>query len=167
MSVSNYEIKTFNDAFFDQGLAIGFKQAMWVRFGKVSDSLQQQFNIDQEVYFADFNWDVLLSKSFNREIAFQEIPKFPSVRRDFALLLDQSVTFEEIEKIAFQTERKILQSVTLFDVYEGKNLPKGKKSYGVGFVFLDKKKTLTDGQVDKIMERLQSGFEKELKAELR
>ena len=89
------------------------------------------------------------------------------MRRDFALLLDQEVSFEALKTIALNTERKILISVQLFDVYEGKNLPKGKKSYGISFTFQDKNKTLTDKQVDKIMEKLQQNFSKELKAELR
>ena len=100
-------------------------------------------------------------------ILYQEIPKFPSVRRDFALQLDNSIPFNKLKKIAFKTEKNILNSVELFDVYEGDNLPKGKKSYGVSFYFQDTKRTLTDKHVDKIMGKLQNQFEKQLGANLR
>ena len=103
----------------------------------------------------------------NKEIVFKPIPKYPSVRRDFALLLDQKVSFNDIYEIAHKTERKLLKEVDLFDVYEGKNLPEGKKSYAVSFIFLDENKTLTDKQIDKTMAKLQQQFEKQLNAELR
>ena len=98
---------------------------------------------------------------------FKEIPKYPEVRRDFALLLDDNVTFEAIDTIAKQTEKQLLKDVDLFDVYQGKNLPKGKKSYAVSFILQDEHNTLTDKQIDKIMNKLQANFEKELGAELR
>jgi phenylalanyl-tRNA synthetase beta chain len=100
-------------------------------------------------------------------IKFKDIPKYPEVRRDFALLLDNDVTFEDIDKIAMQTEKQLLKDVDLFDVYQGKNLPKGKKSYAVSFMIQDEHKTLTDKQIDKIMNKLQANFEKQLGAELR
>ena len=96
-----------------------------------------------------------------------DIPKYPEVRRDFALLLDQSVSFEEIHKVANQSEKQLLKNVNLFDVYEGEKLPKGKKSYAVSFTLQDEHKTLTDKQIDKIMNKLQTNFEKQLGAELR
>ena len=103
----------------------------------------------------------------HNSVQFKDIPKYPEVRRDFALLLDESVKFEDIDKIALKTERKLLVDVDLFDVYQGKNLPQGKKSYAVSFIFQDENKTLTDKQVDKIMKKFQSNFERELGAELR
>ena len=96
-----------------------------------------------------------------------DIPKYPKVRRDFALLLDENVNFSQIDDIAQKTERKLLKDVSLFDVYEGKNLPNGKKSYAVSFILQDENKTLTDKQVDKIMGKLQHQFENQLGAELR
>jgi phenylalanyl-tRNA synthetase beta chain len=113
------------------------------------------------------NWDKLTQNAFSKNIQFEEIAKFPFVRRDFALLVDQEVAFEELQMVAFKTERKILSAVTLFDVYEGKNLPKGKKSYGISFTFQDKNKTLTDKQVDKIMDKLLKNFKEGFQAELR
>jgi len=103
----------------------------------------------------------------HQRTSFSSIPKYPSVRRDFALLIDQSVSYDEIEQIATQSEKKMLTGVNLFDVYEGENLPEGKKSYAVSFIFQDENKTLTDKQVDKMMSKLQHRFEKELNAELR
>ncbi|MBT8221627.1 MAG: phenylalanine--tRNA ligase subunit beta, partial [Eudoraea sp.] len=102
-----------------------------------------------------------------KDITYREVPKYPDVKRDFALLLDDEVPFERIRKIAFNTEKKLLKKVNLFDVYTGKNLPKGKKSYAVSFTLQDEQKTLTDKQIDKIMNKLRAQYEKELGAELR
>jgi phenylalanyl-tRNA synthetase beta chain len=136
-------------------------------FGLVAAELNNQFGIDQDVYVAELNWDKLTQNAFSKNIQFEEIAKFPFVRRDFALLVDQEVAFEELQMVAFKTEQKILSAVTLFDVYEGKNLPKGKKSYGISFTFQDKNKTLTDKQVDKIMDKLLKNFKEGFQAELR
>lgn len=115
---------------------------------------------------ADFNWDLVL-KLLSTKIKFHDIPKYPEVRRDLALLVDSTVGFESIYHLALQTEKSLLKNVNLFDVYEGKNLPAGKKSYAISFVIQDATKTLTDVQIDKIMGKLQANFEKELGAQLR
>jgi len=109
----------------------------------------------------------LIIKLLSNKIKFTPIPKYPEVRRDFALLVDTSVAFDAIYKIARQTEKSLLKDINLFDVYEGKNLPEGKKSYAVSFTIQDTTKTLTDVQIDKIMNKLQSNFENELGAQLR
>ena len=119
------------------------------------------------MYYADFNWDAILEIAARNDVKFKDIPKYPSVRRDFALLLDTNVQFEDIATIAKQTEKQLLKDVNLFDVYEGKNLPEGKKSYAVSFLLQDENKTLTDKQIDKTMDKLQQRFEKELGATLR
>jgi len=124
-------------------------------------------DIDQEVFYADLNWDALLAELGNYKIQYSEISKYPEVKRDLALLLDKNVTFAEIEKIAYETERKLLKKVTLFDVYEGKNLEAGKKSYAVNFLLQDETKTLTDSQIDSIMKKLSGNFENKLGAKLR
>ena len=129
--------------------------------------MKKEFGIEQEVYLAELNWSQLTQDAFSKSIQFEEIAKFPQMSRDFALLLDQDVAFEALKELAFKTERKILNSVTLFDFYEGKNLPKGKKSYGINFTLQDKNKTLTDKQVDKVMEKLLKNFKESFKAELR
>jgi phenylalanyl-tRNA synthetase beta chain len=127
----------------------------------------KHFDITQDVLFADFNWDTIIEMAKHNTIVFKDIPKYPEVRRDFALLLDDHITFEQIDTIAKQTEKELLKEVDLFDVYQGKNLPKGKKSYAVSFTIQDENKTLTDKQIDKIMNKLQANFEQQLGAELR
>ncbi|MDT0293834.1 phenylalanine--tRNA ligase subunit beta [Mesonia ostreae] len=155
------------NSIFSEGLQLNYQKKKLAEFGVVKKSILKNFSIDQEVIFADFDWTTVIEMSKNKEIKFQPIQKYPSVRRDFALLLDQNISFDNIYDIAHKTERKLLKDVDLFDVYQGKNLPEGKKSYAVSFIFLDEHKTLTDKQVDKIMSKLQQQFEKQLGAELR
>ncbi|MCY2687691.1 phenylalanine--tRNA ligase subunit beta [Salinimicrobium sp. TH3] len=152
---------------FSEGISFSFNNAKLVEFGVIKKKILKNFDIGQEVLFADFNWDQVVETSKNQLNKFKEISKFQAVRRDFALLLDNSVQFEEIYDIAFKTEKVLLKDVNLFDVYEGANLPEGKKSYAVSFILLDEKKTLTDKQIDKIMNKLQQNLEKQLGAELR
>lgn len=152
---------------FSEGLSIQWAKKNIVEFGVVKKSVLKHFDIGQEVLYADFNWDVIVENAKYQKVQFSDLPKYPEARRDFALLLDDSVTFKEIHSIAKQSEKKFLKKVTLFDVYQGKNLPKGKKSYAVSFTLLDEQKTLTDKQIDKIMNKLQVNFEKQLGAELR
>lgn len=151
---------------FAEGIALFLGPEKIVDFGTVKKSIAKAFDIKQEVFYADFNWNAIL-KLVGGKIKFVEIPKYPEVRRDLALLVDQSVQFESIYKIARQTEKSLLKKIDLFDVYEGKNLPEGKKSYAVGFTIQDPTKTLTDVQIDKIMLKLQHNFETELNAVLR
>jgi len=151
---------------FAEGIAITCGTETLVELGTVKKSILKHFDIKQEVLFADFNWNVIL-KSLNNKIKFTEIPKYPEVRRDLALLVDDAVAFEEIYNSARQTEKSVLKDITLFDVYVGKNLPEGKKSYAVSFTIQDTSKTLTDVQIEKIMSKLQSNFESQLGAQLR
>ena len=151
---------------FSEGIAVSLGKDTIVEMGVVKKSILKQFGIKQEVFYADFNWAVIL-KLISNKIKFTEIPKYPEVRRDLALLLDQSVTYESIYTIAKQTEKSLLKNIDLFDVYEGKNLPEGKKSYALSFSIQDSSKTLTDEQIDKIMSKLQKNFETELGAVLR
>jgi len=136
-------------------------------YGIVHPKIRKVADIDQEVYFADLNWNAIISELGNHNVQYSEISKFPEVKRDLALLLDKNITFAEIEKIAFETERKLLKKVNLFDVYEGKNLEAGKKSYAVNFLLQDETKTLADKQIDDIMKKLQANFESKLGAKLR
>ncbi len=152
---------------FSEGLTLSLGKIKLVDFGSVKRTILKEFAIKQEVLFADFNWDNILKLSGNRNIKVSELSKFPSVKRDFALLLDKSITFKEIHNLAFQSERKLLKEVDLFDVYEGSNLPDGKKSYAISFMLQDESKTLNDKQIDKIMQKLQQTFEKNLDAVLR
>ena len=136
-------------------------------FGIVARRLLKAFDIDSDVYFADLNWKELMKAIKNVQINYTELSKFPVVKRDLALLLDKNIQFAEIEKIAFETEKKLLKNVSLFDVYEGKNLEEGKKSYAVSFWLQDENATLNDKQIDKIMSKLVMNLENKLGAKLR
>ena len=160
------ESETKNDV-FSEGLQLSIGRDMLVNFGVLKSKIAKHFDINQDVFYADFNWDTIIEVAKRNKIKFTPIPKYPEVRRDFALLLNNDVTFESITKIAKKTEKQLLKDINLFDVYQGKNLPNGKKSYAVSFTFLDENKTLTDKVVDKVMNKLQNNFERELGAELR
>ena len=136
-------------------------------YGVLAKKYQKAFDLDNEVYYAEINWHELMKAVKNVKVSYAEISKFPAVKRDLALLLDKSVQFAEIEKIAYETERKLLKSVELFDVYEGKNLEAGKKSYAVSFLLQDEHATLNDKQIDKIMQKLITNLENKLGAKLR
>ncbi len=151
---------------FSEGIAVSLGKDTIVEIGVVKKSILKHFGIKQEVFYADFNWAAIL-KLISNKIKFAEIPKYPEVRRDLALLIDQTVTYESIYTIAKQTEKSLLKNIDLFDVYEGQNLPEGKKSYALSFSIQDSSKTLTDEQIDKIMNKLQKNFETELGAVLR
>jgi phenylalanyl-tRNA synthetase beta chain len=151
---------------FSEGIAIGLGNDILVEYGVVKKSILKHFDVKQEVLFADFNWALIL-KLLSNKIKYVEIPKYPEVRRDLSLLLDENVSFDTIYNIARQTEKSLLKDINLFDVYQGKNLPEGKKSYAVSFTIQDNTKTLTDVQIDKIMGKLQKNFETELGASLR
>jgi phenylalanyl-tRNA synthetase beta chain len=156
----------FENDVFAEGLALAVGKEVIVEFGTVKKSILKYFDIKQEVLYADFAWDKI-QKYVSNKIKFADIPKYPEVRRDLALLLDENVKFEQIYNIAKQTEKGLLKDVNLFDVYQGSNLPEGKKSYAVSFILQDDSKTLTDTQIDKIMSKLQGNFETQLGASLR
>ena len=138
-----------------------------VEMGVVARNLQKKFDIDNEVYFADLYWNQLTKAVRKQKVGFKEISKYPAVSRDLALLLDKSVEFASIEQIAYNAERKLLKKVELFDVYEGKNLPEGKKSYAVNFILQDEQKTLNDKAIDAVMQKIIQNLKKQLNAELR
>ncbi len=135
--------------------------------GVLTKKLQKKFGIDNTVYYAEMNWTQLMKVTKKNEITFTEVPKFPAVSRDLALLVDNAVEFAQIEQIARQTEKKLLKRVELFDVYEGEKLPAGKKSYAVNFILQDEEKTMGDKQIDAIMQKLIANLKKQLNAELR
>ncbi|WOD43466.1 phenylalanine--tRNA ligase subunit beta [Hwangdonia lutea] len=167
LGISRYNETPVKNDVFSEGLSLNLGKTKLVDFGLVKKSILKHFDISQEVLYADFNWDAILDIVKRHKITFKAIPKYPEVRRDFALLLDEAVTFDSIYKIAKQSEKQLLKSVSLFDVYQGKNLPQGKKSYALRFTLQDENKTLNDKQIDKIMKKLQTNFEKQLGAELR
>lgn len=156
----------FEDAIYNEGLALAIGKEIILEMGTIKKPILKHFDIKQEVLFADIYWDKI-QKYISNKIKFTDIPKYPEVRRDLALLIDNTVTFEAIFKVAKQTEKKLLKDINLFDVYEGKNLPEGKKSYAVSFTIQDENKTLNDKEIEKIMTKLQTNLEKELGASLR
>ena len=159
--------KTENDI-FSAGLTIENRGGkILVEMGVITKKLQKQFGLDNPVYFAELNWTQLMKVTKKNEVLFTEVPKFPAVSRDLALLVDNSVEFAQIEQIARQTEKKLLKKVELFDVYEGDKLPAGKKSYAVNFILQDEEKTMGDKQIDAIMQKLIANIKKQLNAELR
>ena len=135
--------------------------------GIVSPKIGKELDIETDVYYAELSWTLLMKEIKKSKVTFSEISKFPAVKRDLALLLEKNVQFAEIEKIATESERKLLKDVALFDVYEGKNLPAGKKSYAVSFYLQDEGKTLNDKQIDAIMKKIQTNLEQKLGAQLR
>ena len=167
LGLSNLKNSPVKSSVFSEGLTLSLGKTKLVEFGVVKRSILKEFSIKQEVLFADFKWDVILGLVGKKKIKVTDLPKFPAVKRDLALLLDSKVEFKEIYNLAFQSERKLLKEVDLFDVYEGENLPEGKKSYAVSFILQDENKTLNDKQIDKIMQKLQQTFEKNVGAELR
>lgn len=152
---------------FSEGIGLGEKKRNLVEFGMVRKSVLKKFDLKQDVLYADFDWDAVAELAGKTPIIFKDIPKYPEVKRDLALLLNDNTPFSEVYDIATQTERKYLKAVNLFDVYTGSKLPDGKKSYAVSFTLQNKEGTLTDKQIDKIMAKLQLRYEKELKAQLR
>ena len=153
---------------FGKALALKARSGkLLCEMGTVSHKLLKKMDIDQDVFYADINWNNLMRAIKKNETLYHDISKFPSVSRDLALLIDKSVEFEQIEQIARQTEKKLLKSVELFDVYEGKNLPEGKKSYAVNFILQDETKTLNDKQIEAIMTKLINNLKQKLGAELR
>ena len=166
LGISKTQYKPVTSDVFAEGIAIGAGTEILVEFGTVKKTILKHFDIKQEVFYADFNWNAIL-KSLSNKIKFTEISKYPEVRRDLALLVDEKVAFDDVYNIARQTEKSLLKDITLFDVYVGANLPEGKKSYAVSFTIQDDSKTLTDTQIEKIMSKLQSNFETQLGAQLR
>ena len=166
LGITNFQTTTTKDATLVDAISYNLGNKSLVSFGTVPKSVLKKMSISQTVYYADFNWDTILQVIGKKAVVFKEIPKHPAVRRDFALLLDETVSFDDINRIAKQTEKQLLKEVDLFDVYQGA-LPDGKKSYAIRFIFQDEHKTLTDKQIDKVMGKLQHRFEQELGASLR
>ena len=167
IGVTNLKTSSVKSDLFSEGIAFSLGKNKLVEFGVINKRVLKEFGIKQEVLFADFDWKSLNEISGKKKIKVSSLLKFPSVKRDLALLIDEKVTFKEIYNLSFQVERNLLKDVGLFDVYQGDKLPEGKKSYAVSFVLQDSNKTLKDAQIDKIMQKLQQSFEKNLEAVLR
>jgi len=166
-SVLNLKSEGFSNELISEGVQYFINGKKLVEFGVVSGKTLKTFGIENPVYFADFSMDVVFVELKNNKVVFAELPKYPEVRRDLALLLDKTVQFNQLRDLAFRSERKLLQSVDLFDVYEGKGVPEGKKSYAVSYILRNDEMTLNDKQIEKIMQKLVSTYERELGAQLR
>ena len=167
LGISNIKGKTFNLSYLDDAFSFTIKKDIVASFGSVSSPLLSKFGIKNEVLYAEIEWGLLTERLKHNNTKYIEINKFPSVRRDLALLLDKDIEFSTLINIAKQTENKLLKSVNLFDVYEGDKLPKGKKSYALSFALESSEKTLTDKEIDKVMSNLIQSFEQKVGAEVR
>lgn len=165
---STYVTKTIENDIYSQAICFETRTgAQLAMLGIISKKQLKAFDIDADVFYADLFWDKILRQIKSDAITYADLPKYPEVKRDLALLLDKSVEFEQIENLAFQTERKLLKRVVLFDVYEGKGIEEGKKSYAVNFTLQDTEKTLEDRQIDNVMNRLIKAFTEKLGATIR
>ena len=167
IGVSQIVEKETENTIFSEGLELQKNKQTIVEFGLVQKKLSKAFDIDKTVYFANIYWEELFEIAKEKSFTLQPIPKYPKVKRDLALLLDESVRFEDLQVAAKKVDSKLLKEVSLFDVYTGENLPEGKKSYALTFTILDTEKTLTDKQIDNLMKKLQNTFENEFGASLR
>jgi len=167
LGYSSLTYTVFEEQPYTFGLQITNEEVVVGRLGSIDKTILRSFDIKNEVYYADLNWDYLLDKSQFVKISFKELPKFPSVRRDLAMMVPADLRFESIEQIAHAESKKLLQEVSLFDVYTGDKIEQGKKSYAVSFIFQHPDKTLTDQEVEKVMNRLMSKYETDLGAVIR
>jgi len=167
IDIEKLEIREAESPNYQYGLQLLSGEKVLAEIGSVHKDLLKMTGVKNEVFAADFNWDLVISLVPRFDVQYVPVPKFPAVRRDLALVVDKNTRFEALKKLAFKTERKLLKSVGIFDVYEGDKVPEGKKSYALSFVLQDENKTLTDKVIDKTMRRLQQAFEKEAGAVLR
>ncbi|MES2284182.1 MAG: phenylalanine--tRNA ligase subunit beta [Bacteroidota bacterium] len=167
LGINDVKLSESNSDVFSQGLSFSSNKKTIVEFGTVNRSILKSMDIKQDVFYADFNWDLIIERLKKTNIMYTEVPKFPEVRRDLALLIDKAVQFEQLEQLAYQTEKNMLKSVNLFDVYQGDKLPAEKKSYALSFTLQDESATLTDKQIEKIMEKLIKTYQEKVGAEIR
>ncbi len=167
IAASQLRISPGSNTIYASGVDYTYNNQLVATCGIVSKKWLRYFEIDNAVYFADLQWDAIFKQYKKHRVTFNELPKFPSVRRDLALLLDKSVAFTQLRDLAYKTERQLLTNVDLFDVYEGKGIPENKKSYALSFVLRDDNKTLNDKRIDKTMQRLIAAFKREFDAEIR
>jgi phenylalanyl-tRNA synthetase beta chain len=166
LNIKNVQLEPLNDLTIKTGAVIKKNDKTFASFGLVQDKLARLADIKQEVWYVDLDMDLLM-KSYKKDIVFEEISKYPEVRRDLSLVLDKKVSFSQISKLALQIEKKLLKDINVFDVYEGENIGADKKSYSISFILQDNEQTLNDKTIDKVMEKLMGSFEKELGAVIR
>ncbi|WP_293880939.1 phenylalanine--tRNA ligase subunit beta [Sphingobacterium sp. UBA1498] len=167
LKIEGVQMQDTSSAHFAYGLNYMKGQKCLVSFGAVAQRDLKKADVEGQVFFADFDWDVLMKIIRKNSIQYKEVSKFPAVRRDLSLLIDENVSFDKLQFVAQKTERKLLKHVNVFDVYKGDKIPEGKKSYALSFILQDEEKTLNDKQIDAIVQKLIVNFEKELGAEVR
>jgi phenylalanyl-tRNA synthetase beta chain len=167
LGLSNYQSEEIKDENFAYGLKYFRGAQTLVSFGAATAADRKQASVDAAVFYADFDWALLLDAVRKNKIVNKEVPKYPAVRRDLSMLVDEQVTFGDLESIAFKTEKKLLKEVQIFDVYQGDKLPAGKKSYALNFTLQDEEQTLTDKQIDAIMQKIIANLAQSAKAEIR
>jgi len=167
LNIKNFVVYEVEKAEFSYGLQYNVNDKILVKFGSIAASALKKVDVDKEVFYADFNFDLIITLARKNKIIFQDISKFPAVRRDLSMLIDKNVSFGTLKGIAQKTERKLLKEVNVFDVYEGDKLPAGKKSYALSFILEDIEKTLTDKTIDAVMQKIIYNLEKEAGAEIR
>ena len=167
LSVDKTQITETENELFSKGLTYTFNNKVILEVGSVGKNWLKKFDIENPVFYADFNWDDVFRLHKKHKVTFGELPKFPAVRRDLALLIDRQVKFEQIKQVALKVERQLLHAVDLFDVYEGKGIPDDKKSYAISFILRDNQRTLNDKQIDKTMQKLIAAFTRDFGAQLR
>ena len=167
LNISNFTVEDATCKKMSFGIQYMLNGKQLVKFGSVAAASLKKADVDKEVFYADFNFDLVLNAIRKNKIVFQDVSKFPAVRRDLSMLIDQSVSFGQLKQIAQRTERKLLKEVDVFDVYQGDKLPAGKKSYALSFIIQDIEKTLTDKAIDSVMQKLIYNLGKEAGAEIR
>ena len=167
LNIINLSSDEISDEAFTYGIEYKRGAKVLVKFGLVASKEAKKADVNKSVFYADFNWDMLLMLVKNNKITYKEVSKFPAVRRDLALMVNHEVKFEALKRIAQKTEKNLLKEVNVFDVYQGDKLPEGKKSYALSFIIQDEEKTLEDKQIESIMQKLIANFGKEAGAELR
>ena len=167
--VDIYALKaeTLESDLFSEGLTLSLNGKQLLQIGSVAAAIRRRTDVKQDVYYLEMNFEALAKSTKKLKIAAGELSKFPEVRRDLALLVDKSVTFSSLRDAAFAAERKLLKSVSLFDVYEGDKLPEGKKSYALSFILEDKTRTLDERTIKRVMANLTRQFEQKCGAQVR
>lgn len=167
LGIRAYNIVESEAPYFQYGVSLMYNNRILGSFGEVQTGYKEVADVEGAVFYAELYWDAILKSLPKQGAVYQEVPKFPAVKRDLSLLIDEGVSFNQLKKIALDADKKILQSVDIFDVYKGKHLPEGKKSYALSFIFQDATKTLKDKQVDSLVKKLIINFEREVGAEVR
>jgi phenylalanyl-tRNA synthetase beta chain len=167
ISAESCQVESLTSEIYAEGIVYSYNNQKIAQLGIISKKMLKQMDLQAEVFYADIHWTVLLNAIKKLKVAYTPLPKFPEVRRDLALLVDREVSFSSIKMWAQRTEKELLKSVSIFDVYEGQHLPEGKKSYAVSFLLRDDSKTLNDKQIEKVMEKLMNAFKRELGAQIR